>query len=428
MLSQNLKKFKYLIAFIFSALIVGVLFVSFPEGAFSQSVSELRNQIQDKNEAIRAIEREIAQYEAELQEIGAEKDTLKSAIRALDLSRQKLSADIRATEQKIGATNLNINRLNIDIEDTERRIEQNNEAIGEAIRRMNENDSISMIESVLSEDSLSGFWNTIDALERVQVSLKGDLERLKKAKEELTLARAELQVRKEDLSNYNTDLSAKKNVLDDNKAEKDRLLKATASEEAQYQAILEEKKAEKAAFEREIFQIESQLQFILDPSKLPSAGSGVLSWPLDNVFVTQEFGRTSSSGRLYSSGTHNGVDFRASVGTRVKASLSGEVLAVNHQVATLCQYGKWVLIRHNNGLTTLYAHLSSVNVSTGQAVSTGDIVGYSGNTGYSLGPHLHFTVYASDAVKFKEYTCNSGATLTIPVSAPNGYLDPMIYL
>ena len=92
------------------------------------------------------------------------------------------------------------------------------------------------------------------------------------------------------------------------------------------------------------------------------------------------------------------------------------------------KYGKWVLIRHTNGLTTLYAHLSVVSVSAGAQVATGDIIGYSGDTGYALGPHLHFTVYASKAVTFKEYTCNSGATLTIPIAAFSGYLDPMLYL
>ena len=88
----------------------------------------------------------------------------------------------------------------------------------------------------------------------------------------------------------------------------------------------------------------------------------------------------------------------------------------------------WVLVRHGNGLTTLYAHLSSISVSKGQSVLTGQLLGHSGNTGYATGPHLHFTVYASDAVQFKQYTCRSGPTVTVPISAYSAYLNPMDYL
>ena len=62
-------------------------------------------------------------------------------------------------------------------------------------------------------------------------------------------------------------------------------------------------------------------------------------------------------------------------------------------------YGKWILIKHENGLSTLYAHLSLIKVNAGETVNTGDIIGYSGNTGYSTGPHLHLTVYATQGVK-----------------------------
>jgi murein DD-endopeptidase MepM/ murein hydrolase activator NlpD len=112
----------------------------------------------------------------------------------------------------------------------------------------------------------------------------------------------------------------------------------------------------------------------------------------------------------------------------VVSALGGEVVATNEEVADACQYGKWVLVRHGNGLTTLYAHLSSISVAKGAVVKTGQLLGYSGATGYATGPHLHFTVYASDAVQFKAYTCRSGKTLNVPVAAFSAYLDPMKYL
>jgi murein DD-endopeptidase MepM/ murein hydrolase activator NlpD len=128
---------------------------------------------------------------------------------------------------------------------------------------------------------------------------------------------------------------------------------------------------------------------------------------------------------------HNGIDLAASVGTSIKAALSGTVQGTGNTDAACAgaSYGKWILIRHANGLSTLYAHLSSIQVSSGQSVSTGDLIGLSGNTGYSTGPHLHFAVYASKAVSIISRESKAcGTTMTLPVSPQNGYLNPLSFL
>jgi murein DD-endopeptidase MepM/ murein hydrolase activator NlpD len=174
----------------------------------------------------------------------------------------------------------------------------------------------------------------------------------------------------------------------------------------------------------------SDKQFILDPNTLP--GSGVLSWPLENVFVTQLFGKTSASKRLYASGSHSGVDFRASVGTPVLAMADGVVSGVGDTDTTCpgASFGKWIFIKYNNGLASAYGHLSLSKVNVGQKVSRGEVVGYSGNTGHTTGPHLHVTVYAKVAAEVKTLPSKScvGKTLTQPIAPVNAYLDPMYYL
>ncbi len=85
-----------------------------------------------------------------------------------------------------------------------------------------------------------------------------------------------------------------------------------------------------------------------------------------------------------------------------------------------------------NGLTTLYAHQDVVSVQPGQRVETGQVIGYIGNTGFSTGPHLHFTVYAKDGVSVRQFneikTVTSCGPAKTPVAATDAYIDPMDYL
>ena len=85
---------------------------------------------------------------------------------------------------------------------------------------------------------------------------------------------------------------------------------------------------------------------------------------------------------------HHGIDLRAKTGTRVYAAQSGKVIFVGW----LGGYGKLVILKHDNQYTTRYGHLSTIKVRSGQKVKRGTVIGLSGNTGYSTGPHLHFEV------------------------------------
>lgn len=375
-----------------------------------------------------ALDEEIAMYQRQLNVLAGERTTLQGAIQTLDVSRNQTAAKIRDLEKKIDGANLKLSELSIEMGDKEASIALDQAAMAESLRAMHAADDVSLIERVLGAGGFSDAWVALDGLAQLTDSLGTHAALLSEAKAMLEDQHKQVAATKNELSSANVDLTNQKKALDVNRQEKQTLLSQTQAEEAQYQALIQQKRAEQAAFEAALFRLSSELQYALDPSSIPSAGSGVLAWPVDDPFVTQQFGKTSDSGRLYASGTHDGIDLRAAVGTPVRAALSGTVYEVNHGAVQNCQYGKWVLVKHANGLATLYAHLSDISVSKGQTVTTGKVLGNSGMTGYATGPHLHFTVYAGDAVSLKQYTCKSGYTVTIPIAAPNAYLNPMSYL
>src|SRR3989344_3725831 len=393
-----------------SATVVLTAAFAVPFVISAQSAADLQDQINQHSTQIDALNKEIAQYEAQLKTTQQAKNTLQNEVNQLDLQRKKLTASINVTKNQISTTQLQIQQLSKGIANRESSIGSNKAGLMESLRRLFEAESQPLALSVLASQSISNAWEDIDAISSLQEAVHEDIAVLSEEKQELTDTKTQSEAKKE-------------------------LLAETKSQESSYQKILSQKQAEKEQFEAALFQLASQLQYNLDPSSVPPIGKGVLRWPLDEVRITQQFGKTSDSGRLYTSGTHDGVDFSTKtalnstgIGTPVKAALTGVVLEVNHGAVQACQYGKWVLIRHSNGLATLYAHLSDIRVQKGQNVGTGTVIGYSGKTGYAIGPHLHFTVYQAAAVTFKQYKCKSGKTVTIPIAPLQAYLNPVDYL
>lgn len=407
--------------------------------AFAESeIEQLQNQIANSNDRLKIIEAEIAQFESALQEVGAEKETLQKAINQLELERKKVQADIEYTENKISSTDLELNKLILEINRTEKEIAQNKEAISEIIRALYQNDELTMVELLLSYEHLSDFWSDLASQETVKNSMSDKVSRLNSLRETLAEKRDATTKRRDELVDLKEQYSDQNSVLVNNKAEQSELLAATKNEEATYQDMLTAKRAARDQIIKEMREYEAKLQFILDPNKIPSPGTQVFDWPLDNIIITQYFGGTEFAkrnasvyaGRAY----HPGVDFGVPRGSKIYAPLTGVVRATGNTDAVpgCYSWGKWTLIDHANGLSTLYAHQDLISVSPGQTVKTGDVIGYSGNTGYSTGPHLHFTVYATDGVEVRYFneikTVTSCGAATTPVAATEAYIDPLDYL
>lgn len=125
---------------------------------------------------------------------------------------------------------------------------------------------------------------------------------------------------------------------------------------------------------------------------LPSSPGGFLK-PLEYSVVTQGFGCTGFAAepvdRACPGGHwHSGIDLAAPPGTPVHATLAG----VARVLLDAGGYGLHVILDHGGGLSSLYGHLSSVTVTTGQYVVAGEVIGAVGSSGNSTGPHLHFEI------------------------------------
>jgi murein DD-endopeptidase MepM/ murein hydrolase activator NlpD len=423
------KLFKHI--FLVSVLLVmAALPYLFSQTSFAETAGSLRDKIDAKNEEIDKLESEIKQYQGQLNNLGKQKNSLSNTIAELDLTRKKLNADISVTQNKIDRTNLKIEALGSQINVKVDSISTAKEAIGNDIKKTSELEETTLIENMLSQDDFTTVWNDIDNMMQVREKIRQNIKELQETKVELEDTRKETITAKAELTSLRTNLSDQKKIVDQNAKEKSQLLTQTKNSEASYQNLLASQTAKKAALEAEVRDYESQLKYILDPKSLPKGRP--LSWPLDSVFVTQQFGKTVDSVRLYASGSHSGTDFRATTGTPVKSMADGTVTGIGNTDTTCAgaSFGKWVFIVYDNGLSSTFGHLSLIKVGPGDKVHRGEIVAYSGATGHVTGPHLHVSLYAPNAASVQTLPSKAclGKTLTQPIAAINGYLDPMQYL
>lgn len=428
--------------------------------AFAQSTSDVQSQIDQHNAAITELNSEIAAYQKQLDVLGGQKQTLTTAIKTIDVSRAQTTTQVQVTQNKLGATDLQLTQIKGDISTKQQQISLDKNTVAEQIRNLQVGDQSSIIEQLFSADSLGDAWTNIDntvsvtdALRTQANVLSGDTVAL--TGQEMTAAQTRTK-----LAQLQTQLVVQQKQLDATKAAKAALLTQTNSQESSYQKLIASKKAQETAFENELTSLQSQLKSV-GAASIPTTGAGILSWPYSATFaahcltiataldpqnnycITQYFGNTpfaTANASIYNGMGHDGVDIGMPIGTPVQAALSGTVLGTGNTDTAhsasgqqCLSFGKWVMLKHANGLNTMYAHLSEIDVAKGDSVNTGDVIGYSGMTGYATGPHLHFGVYASAGVQILTLNQFRGAVTpcanaTMPVAPNNAYLNPMSYL
>jgi len=404
--------------------LVGILFLlhSYSEGA---TVDDLKSQIKNREDQIASIEAEIAEYQKQIDAKVLEAGTLKHQISSLIAEIGKLNAEIRLTRGKIYASELSLEKIELEINKKADEIEDKKASLSGIMRSINETDYESLVEILLKHKDLSDFFSDIRNIESLEGAVKKELSELKDLKRDLEIKEADESSIKSSLVDLAAELSDRKSIEETYKKKKDQLLRDTKNKEAEYQKLVREREIKRAQILEDIRKIEDQLRLLIDPTSLPAPRPGVLAWPVLNPNITQNFGKTdfAKNTDVYNQNSHNGIDLRAPVGTQILAAEEGIVKGTGNSdiVCPGGSYGKWILIEHPNHLSTLYAHLSVSKVSSGQGIKRGELIAYSGDTGYTTGPHLHFTVYDARTVQIK----SSRVCGSLPYG---GYLDPILYL
>lgn len=413
---------------VYKALAIFSLLVPIVAFGATIGISDLQKEIAD-------LQQEIAQYQEQIKTTQGEAKTLSAAIAELDLSIKKLSADIKLTQKKIELARLNIRKLENEIGERKSDINLEKQAVGELLRSLKSTDDTSVIEVMAGSETLAQFWSDVANLGQLNDHLLRVIGELRRLKQGLEDNKTKTEKEKRNLTALSNRLLDQQRILNQNKLEKQKLLTATRDRESNYSRILQEKIARRVAVEAEINRLESSLKTEIPPGSYPAPQRGLLAWPLDVIRITQYFGNTAfaaANPQIYKGRGHRGVDFAAPIGTPIKAPLSGVVTGTGDTDLACpgASHGQWIVLNHGNGLSTLYAHLSLIKVSQGQSVTTGEIIGYTGNTGASLGPHLHLGLLVTSGVQIITYksTISGCRPYVMPVASFNSYLNPLSYI
>ena len=346
-------------------------------------------------------------------EAGTRKNELKNQLSGLtnDLSAlQKqislLDSQIEAQQDEIDAQEELLTELTqmiadktIELEESERQQAEQYAQLRSRLRYMVEHGTTSSLSILLSSDSFSDFLNRYEIIRQISLRDENLFEQLKAIRDKVLTEKQELEDTKKEAEDTKAQMEANKAELEAQMEAKRKQMEsiqlAQKNVKDAYTAMIETEDELMAQYKKAAAEYAAQSTYV----------GGTFMWPLPagNNVVTCKYGMRTHpiTGKRK---LHTGVDLRAATGTKVYAANKGTVTTSGYSSA----WGNYIIISHGGGITTLYAHMSKRSVSKDDKVKQGDIIGYSGNTGYSTAPHLHFEISKNGATynplnEFKDF-------------------------
>ena len=363
-----------LIVFVFTALLpLTSILVK------ADSVQQLQDKINQSNKNKQDIQKDI-------KDKNKQKNDLLAQIEEYDVQINALNSQIQDMNGKIAVDDAQIAVIQGELDIATEKAAKQYETFKERLRVMYECGSSNYIDILLESKSLSDFLNKYEIVKQIAEYDNNMFEKLEQT-------RKEIEDKKTDLEKIKAIKVEKVNALNASKSELDAIVnqkgamvsevnKSIAQLEAQYK---KEEQAE-AALRAQILQLQN-------PGK--AYAGGTMLWPCPSTrYITSPYGSRYHPVLKYNR-FHAGIDIGAGMGADVIAANAGVVIKAEYSSS----YGNYVVIDHGGGISTLYAHGSSILVSRGQSVYAGQSILKVGSTGISTGPHLHFEVLVNGSAK-----------------------------
>ncbi len=282
----------------------------------------------------------------------------------------------------------------IEVNAIQKEIDGNLSLFKDRFRAMYINDSSSMLGLVLGADSYYDYLTKTEIAVRIANHDKELMEDLKEKKAELTKIQAELDETSKSLVNTQSSIEAKSDQLDTILSKTNSQIYNLEQMEKDFIANEKQLKQQMKEMQSEIDEVfkkleEEKKQQQIGESEYVGGGFAYPVAKFANRKITSYYG-WRFGGRDF----HTGIDIAGAGvnGRPVQASNAGTVIFVKTSYVYNKGYGKYVIVDHGGGYTTLYGHMQSIAVQKGQKLRKGDVIGYVGSTGWSTGPHLHFEI------------------------------------
>lgn len=402
-------------------MILGLVLSILPASVFAASSSAIKDELAELEAEAERIQQEKAdlaqqqaQNTAETEDIVTRKMEIDQEIKLIHDEMNNINAQMQTYNQLIAEKQM-------ELDDAQARQDQLNQQYKERIRAMEENGRISYWSVLFRARSFSEFLGNVSLMADIARADQAMLDELNAVAQEIQTAQAELAEEKAGLDAQRTALSESQAELDAKSAEATQILDELNDKTAELQAYYAEYEEKESELSASIAQKEQEYTEALQAEEearreeeaaannnnnsgssggngnagseggSSSGGASSSGWlyPLPyRVSITDAYGwriNPISGQRSF----HHGTDFAAGSGTAIYASRGGTVTDAGYDDV----YGYSVTINHGDGYSSLYAHMTHFVVSSGDYVTQGQVIGYVGSTGWSTGPHLHFSIY-----------------------------------
>jgi len=355
-----------------------------PKLIYAQSLEEQLEQIQkeqeETQEKIKDVTKQEKEYAKQVDEVEGELLGALSELDDLNDRLAKAKGEVDKTTIELVLKEEELNRIEEELEESVR-------ILNERVAAIYKNGKVNVLEILLKAENFLDFISKLKLMNlfaeqdtRNILSIKEKREATIGIKKSIIDLREEQKEYKSRVEKLVAQATQKANEVEGIYIEKQKLLKNTT---ANKNALL--------AMKKQLEIQEAEVTRILESYKYGSAPSGKFAWPVAGRVISG-FGMRYHPILGYNR-FHSGIDITASYGTLVKAADGGQVIQASYSGG----YGYYIILYHGGGFATYYAHLSSINVSMGQMVQRGQVIGLVGSTGLATGPHLHFEVRINGA-------------------------------